>query len=496
MKQPHILFVFADQLRYDALACNGNTVVRTPNIDRLAREGVVFDQAYSSCPICSPYRAQVLTGNYSHVNGVMCNEYRLFDNQRTLAHRMKELGYRTAYVGKWHLGYPPYPEHRRYGFDDMLAYNCIHSYYEVSYYHNEKGPMPMVQFAPVVESELALDYLKRHGSGRNAAPVCLLLSWGPPHWNALRKPRRYGDYPQQYNLYRPEQIELSPNVPIQFRDYSRRDTADYYGMVTALDASIGRIVEELDRTGLAEDTILCFTSDHGDHLNSHGYGTPGDQWMHHSLRGSKATPYTESCHIPFVLRYPARVAGNRRTDTFFNSVDVLPTLMELAGLQAPADVQGRSVAHAALGREGENPDSVYLQILGTGWPDRERWLGLWRGLRTRSHMYARWHDLGGRRLLFDVASDPAELRNLAGDPRHAELEARMETLLQEWTRKTGDPFDSGPRLPVTQMLDLGQAPITRDWLPRMPPAYAAAVRDNHRRFKTGEQEGEPGPGLR
>ena len=152
--------IFADQLRYSAVGINGNPIVRTPNLDRLAREGVVFDNAFSSCPICSPYRAQILTGNFAHTNGVVCNEYRLFDDQKTLPHYLKQAGYRSAYVGKWHLGYPPYTEHRRYGFDDMYAYNCIHSYYRVQYWHNEDGPHQMVDFAPNVETELAIDYLK------------------------------------------------------------------------------------------------------------------------------------------------------------------------------------------------------------------------------------------------------------------------------------------------------------------------------------------------
>ena len=116
MGNPNILFVFADQLRYSGLGCSGNRVVRTPAIDRLAREGVVFDQAFSGCPICSPYRAQLLTGRYSHANGVLCNQYRLFDGQRTIADVLGDAGYRTAYVGKWHLGNGPYTPDKRYGF--------------------------------------------------------------------------------------------------------------------------------------------------------------------------------------------------------------------------------------------------------------------------------------------------------------------------------------------------------------------------------------------
>lgn len=480
VKKPNILFIFADQLRYSALACSGNRIVQTPNLDRLGREGVVFDRAFSSCPICSPYRAQVLTGKYSHVNGVMCNEYRLFDGQKTLPQLLKAQGYRSAYVGKWHLGNGPYTEHRRYGFDDMYAHNCNHNYYAGSYWHNGEGPFPMVEYAPNAETELALEYLKRHEE-----PTCVMLSWGPPHWGGGRRGRRYGNYPEQHNLYDPGQIALSENVPIQFRDFARRDIADYYGMVSSLDACMGRILDELERTGLAENTIVCFSSDHGDHLNSHGFGTPADGWMHHSLQGSKATPYDESCHIPFLMRFPDRIPPNSRTCRFLNSVDVLPTLLELCEAPIPPDIQGRSLAGAALGTgEGGGEDSVYLQILGTGWPTRAKWLGLWRGVRTEAYMYARWHD--GRRLLIDLKKDRAEMHNLADDLDCVETTVRMEELLADWIEKTKDPFDTGKRLPVTGMLDLGQAFTTTRWHSSAPPEYVEAIVNNHLRFRTGE----------
>jgi arylsulfatase A-like enzyme len=493
MRRPNILFVFADQLRYDSLACNGNLVVQTPNIDRLAREGVSFDRAYSSCPICSPYRGQLLTGNYSHVNGVVCNEYRLFDGQRTLAHRLGDQGYRTAYVGKWHLGHGPYPEHKRYGFDDLIAYNCIHSYYRVRYWHNESGPWPMIEYAPRAETDLALNYLRTHGGGEQ--PVFLVLGWGPPHWNALNKERRYGDYPQEYDLYDPGQIELSDNVPRQFREFARREIADYYGMVTSLDDCMGRILDELEQCGLADNTIVCFSSDHGDHLSSHGFGTPADAWMHHSLRGSKATPYEESCHVPLVIRDPGAQPSRKRNDAFLSSVDIAPTLMDLCRVGDFDDMQGQSLAGALRGQPFDEPDSVYLQVLGPGWPIREQWLGLWRGVRTKRWMYARWHDQGARRLLFDVQGDPAEMRNLAADVDHSADVAQCETLLQDWIKSTGDPFDTGKRLPVTGMLDLGQAFITSEWNSRAPRDYARAIEGNDSRFKSGEQPGDTRPHL-
>jgi arylsulfatase A-like enzyme len=475
--QPNILFVFADQLRYSALACNGNHVVRTPNLDRLVREGVVFDQAFSSCPICSPYRAQVLTGRYSHANGVIDNEYALFEGETTIAHVLRESGYRTAYVGKWHLGYPPYAEPARYGFDDLYAYNCTHRYYDVSYWHNDRGPFRMEGFAPEVETELTLDHIGAHTQDHPQQPFCVFLSWGPPHWSVVNSSRDYGEYPQQYGIYDPEQVDVPGNIPRQFEAFARREIADYCAMVIALDDCLGRILEALDEWGLSETTIVCFSSDHGDHLSAHGYGKPGpaDAWMHHTLQLSKGTPYEESVHVPFLLRYPACVQGNRRTDTLFNSVDVMPTLLGLCGVALPDRVQGVDISHAALGLPGEEPDSVYLQMLGPGWPDRVKSVGLWRAVRTNRYTYARWADCGGKRLLLDRETDPLEMHNRIDDPAYAEIVEGMEGRLQEWIAKTGDPFDTGKRLPQTEMLDLGQRFVKADWYALAPQAYAAAL---------------------
>ena len=475
MTKPNILHIFADQLRYSALACNGNSIIQTPNFDRLAREGVVFDQAISSCPICSPYRGQVLTGRYSHANGVIDNEYRFFDGQTTIAHLLKNEGYQSAFIGKWHLGYPPYSEQKRHGFDDLYAYNCIHRYYEVSYWHNEDGPHKMVGFAPRVETQLTLDYIREHTLKSPDQPFCVFLAWGPPHSNSADSDRDYGEYPQEYNIYDPQQVHVPGNVPRQFRDFAAQEIADYYGMTTAIDACMGQILAALDEWGLAENTVVCFTSDHGDHLSAHGYGKPRDSWMHHTLRASKFTPHEEAVHIPFILRYPARIRGNRRTDVLFNSVDVLPTLLDLCDVAVPDEVQGKGLSHAVLGTPGEEPDSAYLQILGPGWPTRTKSVGLWRAVRTHRYTYARWKDRDGLRVLYDRDVDPLEMRNLVDDPEYAQVVQQMEERLQEWLEETGDPFDTGRRLPVTEMLDLGQVFTNAKWYELAPGEYAASI---------------------
>ncbi|MCL2641249.1 MAG: sulfatase-like hydrolase/transferase, partial [Phycisphaerales bacterium] len=178
--RPNILYVFADQLRYDTLGCTGNKLVKTPHIDRLAQEGILMANTFSACPICGPYRAQLLTGRYSHANGVMDNEYRLWNNQTTIAQTLTQAGYRTAYVGKLHLGPGPYTKERRLGFDDMIANNCAHHYFNVKYYHNEVGPIVIDGYGPRGETELALATIRCYRQESPEKPFALFLAWGPP----------------------------------------------------------------------------------------------------------------------------------------------------------------------------------------------------------------------------------------------------------------------------------------------------------------------------
>lgn len=455
MSGPNIIFICSDQQRYETMGCTGNPVIRTPGFDRLAAEGVLFRQAFSSCPICSPYRGQIVTGRYSHKNGVPDNEYGLFEDQTTMAQALGNAGYRTGYVGKWHLGYGPYPKEKRYGFDYMAAYNCKHKYFDVEYWENETGPIAFGQWAPAGETDLAIRFMQDHREQAGDRPFYLMMSWGPPHWP-------YDMYPDEFRLYEPDQAIVPPNVPEDMREFAQKEIADYYGNVAGLDAQMNRLLDWLETNGLRENTVICYSSDHGDHLSSHGYGKPMDRQLHHSKRASKATPYEESVHVPFLLSYPKAVAAGRTTDILFNSVDVMPTLLAIAGVDIPPEVQGRDLSHAALGGEGPEPDSVYLQILGPGWPRRGKWVGFWRGLRTQRWVYARWYGTGDV-WLFDRDNDPFEMTNLAGRPEHAQIQQQLETRLQQWLEQTDDPFETGARDPATGMLELGQTFTHKKW---------------------------------
>ncbi|MBN1488675.1 MAG: sulfatase [Phycisphaerae bacterium] len=455
--RPNILFVFADQLRYTALGSSGNEVVRTPNLDRLAGEGMAFDQAFSSHPLCSPYRAQILTGRYGHCTGVIDNEYRLKPDQVTLAQVLGNAGYHTGFIGKWHLGYGPYTPDKRYGFDYMAAYDCGSGFYKTSYHENERGPIPFDKWAPEGETDLAIRFVEEHTRTRADDPFALVMAWAPPHWP-------YDQYPKRFKVYDPAAVDLPRNVPVQMAAFARQELADYYGCISALDEQMGRLLAALDRLGLADNTIVCFTSDHGDHLSSHGYGKPSDKWMHHSMRASKSTPYDEAIHIPFLMRFPRRVQAKSRTKVMFSSVDVMPTLLGLCGLGVPEGVQGHDLSHVAFGKEGPPPpDSVYLQNMGPGWPYRGKWVGYWRGVRTERWVYARWHNNEREPMLFDRNNDPLEMQNLAGKAKFADVQQQMETRLQRWIADTNDPFDTGPRDPKTGMLELGQEFADDKW---------------------------------
>ena len=453
MNHPNIIFIFSDQQRYSSVGCNRNDIVKTPNLDALGAGGVIFDNAFSSCPICAPYRGQIMTGRYSHANGCIDNEYSLFPGQDTLPSVLGSAGYRTAFVGKWHLGWGPYTEDKRHGFDYMAANNCNHHHWKMSYHQNEAGPFPIEGWGPAGQTDQALEFIGNHLGEPEENPFCLVMSWSPPHW--CDRNGTYEDYPDQHNIYDPETVDLPPNVPKQMEAFAREELAHYYGEVTGLDHEMGRIMAFLKENDLEENTIICYSSDHGDHLSSHGYGKPFDMWLHHSKRASKATPYEESIHIPFILRYPAKVSPGQRTQTMFNSVDVMPTLLGLAGVDLPDGIQGTDLSHAATGGEGPEPDSVYLQILGPGWPHRGDWVGFWRGVRTPRWVYARWFGSGDV-WLYDRENDPYEMRNLAGNPDYVDTRKQMEQRLQQWMEETEDPFDTGERDPETGILTLGQ----------------------------------------
>ncbi|MCD6361924.1 MAG: sulfatase, partial [Armatimonadetes bacterium] len=386
-ERPNLLFVFADQMRAQDCGFMGSGEVRTPHLDRIAREGVTFTNAVSTCPVCTPYRASLLTGRYPLSLGMVQNDVRLSTEVTSIAHVLRDEGYRTGYVGKWHLdgqyrgGFTP-PGPRRQGFDYWRVANCNHDYLRGYYYADDPEPVFMEGYDADWQTDQAMQFIRETAGDA----FCLFLSWGPPHnpcWVM----------PEEYKLYAPGDVTLRPNVPVELADEARGEIAGYWSHITALDRNMGRLMDCLEETGVADDTIVVFTSDHGDMLGSQGMAR-------------KQKPFEESLMVPFVLRWPGRAPAGLRCDTLINAPDVMPTLLSLMGAPVPDTVEGADLSHAALGEPGDEPTSAFI---GNPCPFHGDAEGLpeWRGVRTKTHTYVR--GLDGPMMLYDNAADPYQL---------------------------------------------------------------------------------------
>ena len=420
-EKPNVVLVFADQWRAQAAGYAGDPNVRTPVLDRLAARSIRFTAAVSTCPVCSPYRASLLTGRYPLTHGVFLNDVCLSGDAVSLAQAFKAAGYRTGYIGKWHLdghGRSAFiPRHRRQGFDFWRVLECTHDYNKSAYYGDENVKLFWDGYDAVAQTREAQAYL-RAGAGKG--PFLLLLSWGPPH-------NPYETAPAKYRrMYQPQELILRPNVPPDRAEATRRDLAGYYAHCSALDECLGRLWETLRDWGLEENTILVFTSDHGDMLGSQGMQR-------------KQCPYDESILVPLLVHWPRLTREGRTVTAPIGAPDIMPTLLGLAEIGIPETVEGMDFSgHLRGGPAPADGGALVACYAPFGeWP-RARGGREYRGVRTARHTYVR--TLDGPRLLFDNQADPYQQQNLCNLPEHAALGSEMEALLRARLRKTRDEF--------------------------------------------------------
>ena len=423
-RKPNVVFVFADQWRAQATGYAGDTNARTPNLDWLAGRSINFTHAVSCCPVCSPYRASLLTGQYPLTHGVFLNDVLLNNQGTSIAEAYHWAGYETAYIGKWHLDGNRrsafIPRERRQGFEFWKALGCTHAYNNSFYYGDEDVKLKWEGYDSIAQTREARQYIRDHAGG---SPFLLVLSWGPPHDPYETAPQKYRD------LVRPENITLRPNVPEPDRDKARRAAAGYYAHIAALDDCVGDLLETLRQAGIERDTIFVFTSDHGDMLYSHGCQ-------------NKQRPYDESIRVPFLLRYPALLGEKGATiDMPINTPDIMPTLLGLSGIAVPGTVEGTDLSGVLTGSPAKDNAALISCYAPFGQWTRARGGREYRGLRTRRHTYVR--DLNGPWLLYDNQDDPYQLDNLCNKPEHAALQSQMDALLSERLRQTNDKFLPG-----------------------------------------------------
>lgn len=450
--KPNLVLIMADQWRGDALGCMGKEPVKTPNLDQLASEGVNFTNAISSYPVSSPARAMLMTGMYPHKNKVIgnCNSnnapygVELPQDARCWSDILKENGYQTGYIGKWHLDspYEPYvntynnrgaiawnewcPKERRHGFDYWTAYGTYDNHLKPMYWDTD-APRDsfyyVSQWGPEYEADKAIEYLNCHIDKKK--PFAMVVSMNPPHTGYELVPDKYKE------IYKDLNIETlcanRPDIPAKgtkMGDYFRNNIRNYYACMTGVDENIGRIVKELKRLGLFKNTIVVFTSDHGICMGAHE-------------EAGKDILYEESMRIPLIVSWPEKIKPRTDPATMIAFADLYPTLLTLMELQKqiPEEVQTFNLSSVLLsGKENKKIAQPYYCINpsnpATGY----------RGLRTATHTFA-VHATDGKIdhiILFDRVSDPYEMNNIA--PEQPSIVERFKKELKIWLKKTDDPF--------------------------------------------------------
>jgi arylsulfatase A-like enzyme len=424
--RPNVLFLLADQLRACSLPVYGETQIHTPHIDRLEDQGVVFTNALATCPVCTPYRSMLLTGRHPQTTGHLINFVRTRHSEIGIGDVFSRAGYRTGWVGKWHLHTGSFPQVRdaldyvpegrdRLGFEYWRGYNFHTDYFHGSVNLDDWHVERWQGYETEALNRYAFEFMEQ-GDDR---PFCLFLSPHQPHWTSFQFA------PDAYYARLPEQLVLPENVPPSKRDESVEMYRHYLAMTLAIDDMLGDLLDYLDRSGKAENTLLIFTSDHGTQVGAHGI----DPWK-------KKMPYTESLQVPWIVRWPSTFEGGETRDVLTSPVDILPSLCGLCDIPVPRTVEGVDLSAAWKGTPGAfERDAVLTMNFGATYDylvDGEEW----RGVRTKRHSYVRWLD--GKVELYDLEADPLEMRNLAAVPEAAMLRREMENTLRSLMARRND----------------------------------------------------------
>lgn len=405
-ERPNIVVFLTDQQRADTVGCYGSVVNLTPNLDRMAAQGVRFDLAFTAQPVCGPARAMLQTGVYPTVTGCFRNGIPLPASTTTLAQHLKGAGYEVGYIGKWHLAglgdhdHQAVPPERRGGYTDYwLAADLLEfssQPYGGGYYDADNRFVPFRKFRADAMTDHVIDYLRTRDGRR---PFFLFISYlEPHHQNDLHRYVAPIGYAERYaSSPAPEDLALHPegdwptNLP------------DYYGICQDLDENLGRVLAELEHLDIADNTLIIYASDHGSHFRT------------------RNSEYKRSCHdasirIPLVLKGPG-YTGGQVIRKLVSLVDLPPTIIEAAGVSVPGEYQGHSLRQLTRGEVSGWPDDVFVQI-------SESQVG--RAIRTHRWKYGvnapgadGWADAGApvyeEQYLYDLQADPYEQRNLVGN---------------------------------------------------------------------------------
>ena len=419
-EKPDVIYILTDQWRSSAFGFAGDPVVKTPNIDKFSKEAVIFKNAVSVCPVCTPYRASLLTGRYPTTTGMFLNDLYLPERELCMAEIYKSAGYKTAYYGKWHLdGHGRYnfvQPYRRQGFDFWKANECSHEYNNDPYYENEdldiKYWPKYSPFAIEDDVELYLDKLAREKD-----PFLLFISFGTPHFPHQSAPDEYK------KMYSPSELPLRENVKEDKFPAIREELQGYYAHCTATDKAIGDLLNKLKKLDLFDHSIIIFTSDHGEMMGSHGIRPK-----------EKQVAWDESVKVPFLIRFPG-IGNNQGKEVFtpITTPDILPTMLGLSGIRIPKEIEGEDLANIVRYPDKKiDRAALFMSVApfaGTSFTE-------YRGIKTTQYTYVKTP--GEAIMLFDNNADPYQLNNLVGKPEAKKLQDKMNGLLQKKLKEIND----------------------------------------------------------
>jgi arylsulfatase A-like enzyme len=448
LPRPNLIYVFADQLRYQSVGYAGDEKAITPAIDRFASQGANFYNAISTMPVCAAHRASLFTGKYPTTTGMVINEIRINPNHECFGHVLTKAGYQTGYIGKWHLWanvlehhyesknsfVPPGPH--RLGFDGYwAAYNYNHRYYG-SFYHID-SPEKIYHgegvYEPDSQTDLTINFINK--AAGTDKPFALFLSYGPPHdpWREGNYPKKYYDMFEGVKFGNPPNYNSEPDKRadnwgrlrprhIEKLEYWRRL---YYALTTSLDDNFERLLKAVEKAGITNNTIIVFTSDHGEMFGAHG-------------RRAKNIFYEEAVRVPFLVRWPGHIPSGTISDVCLGTVDIMPTILSLMDLPVPKEVEGMNLSHCALVKSGPEPPAAFMQNLGacSDWYDGYEW----RGLRDKQFTYARYRD--GAEFLFDNRKEPYQMTNLVQNPKYKDTLQHCRTLVTGRMDELNDSFET------------------------------------------------------
>ena len=440
VSSPNIVFILIDDLRWDELSCAGHPYIKTPNIDRIAKEGALFGNAFMTTPLCSPSRASFLTGKYAHTHGITDNVDRSAASKRlvTFPALLHRSGYETAFIGKWHMGNDDAP---RPGFDRWVSFKGQGTYINPEI--NEDGKTVK---RPGYTTDILTGYAVEFIRQRHEKPYLVYLAHkaihpevtqnndgsvnledaerflpAERHQNAyagvtiLRRPN-YGRAPQG----KPALQRQIGNLPLLGARTVTTDEAILGRQRTllAIDEGVGEILKALKETGQLDNTIIVFTSDNGYFYGEHG------------LSVERRLAYEESIRMPLLVRYPEAIKPGAVRDEMVLNIDLAPTLLTLAGVSVPSDMQGRSLVPLLKGERSNWRKSFLIEYYSDTVFPRISHMG-YKAVRTDRWKYIHYLELQGMDELYDLKGDPYEMKNLIGTPQAS---AALSVLKSEMAR--------------------------------------------------------------